>query len=85
MKSLFESLGPTVQNWQAGRKPPHCSVEPRPAVLLSMVNYSSVSGEGDETAMKMRRKRYRAGWRTCSTDSDVKRKRHKNKSLPFRV
>lgn len=46
---------PTVQCWQAGRKPPHLSLEPRPAVLLSMVNYSSVSGEEDEEAMEMGR------------------------------
>jgi len=38
----------TVQNTQDGRKPPYRSLEPRPAVLLSLVNYSSVSGEEGE-------------------------------------
>lgn len=66
-----------MQNWQAGRKPPHRSSEPKPAVLLSMVNYSSVSGEEDEEAMEIgRRRRYRAGWRLWETDGKMRRERH---------
>lgn len=48
MKSLFDSM---IQLCETGRRAgslPKPSREPRPAVLLSTVNYSSVSGEEEE-------------------------------------
>lgn len=56
MRSLFETADPTVR---AGSLPT-AAQEPRPAALLSAVNYSRVSGEEIEEGVEVGRAR--RGW-----------------------